>query len=219
MAVYGAITIPDNRSDLRLISYRNIPVCKREALSNVIGFIYLLMIHYSRGLSLVKIEDNILGHSRTRIPEQSRLWSVSTTLIYYFVTLYVKVKLICIRIWNGRNDISRDISNNFLEWKSIFKRKFPFSFNSNMRLYFTADIIYFIFIYNPSLKCYLGSSWLCTRPGPMVLRCSIKYKVAPGEPGHSTAHFEHRALNCCPQVWCYQNLKSISKEMGVWIGI
>ena len=106
MAVYGAITIPDNRSDIRLISYRNIPVSEREALSNVIGFIYLLMIHYSRGLSLVKIEDNILGHSRTRIPEQSRLWSVSTTLIYYFVTLYVKVKLICIRIWNGRNDIS-----------------------------------------------------------------------------------------------------------------
>ena len=23
--------------------------------------------------------------------------------------------------------------------------------------------------------------WLCTRPGPMVLRCSIKYKVAPGD--------------------------------------
>ena len=77
------------------------------------------------------------------------------------------------------------------------KGKFTFSFNFKHAALFYCRHKYFIFIYDPSLKCYLGC-WLCTRPGPMVLRCSIKYKVAPGEPGHSTAHFQHRALNCRP---------------------
>ena len=126
-----------------------------------------------------------------------------------------------------------------MEWKKwhIYHETYPITFSNGKAssrgnflflsiqtcgsiFYCRHNIFYlYFFIYYPSLKCYLGSSWLCTRPGPMVLRCSIKYKVAPGESGHSTAHFEHRALNCCPQVWCYQNLKSISKEMGVWVGI
>lgn len=36
--------------------------------------------------------------------------------------------------------------------------------------------------------------WLCTRPGPMVLRCSIKYKVAPGD----QAIVQHTAANIGP---------------------
>ena len=109
--------------------------------------------------------------------------------------------------------LQRDTSNIFLIWFRTSRGNLLFLSILNMRLFFTADK-YFIFLYDPSLKCYLGC-WVCTMPGPMVLRCSIKYKVAPGEPGHSTAHFQHRALNCRPQVWCYQNLKTISKEMGV----
>ena len=116
-------------------------------------------------------------------------------------------------MWNVRIYF-RDTSNIFLIWFRTSRGNLLFLSILNMRLFFTADK-YFIFLYDPSLKCYLGC-WVCTMPGPMVLRCSIKYKVAPGEPGHSTAHFQHRALNCRPQVWCYQNLKTISKEMGVW---